>query len=343
LSRSNILAPINDVAGVTLSVRGLCVSFQMGGERVPALEDVSFDLRPGEVLALVGESGAGKSLTALAVMGLLPVRARVDRGAVLLENRDLARLPAREMTRLRGDRMSMIFQEPMTSLNPVLTIGRQLTEGLEFHLGLAPEAAAARAGELLRQVGIPAAERRLREYPHQLSGGMRQRVMIAMAIACDPRLIIADEPTTALDVSIQAQIIDLLVDIRGRLKTAILLITHDLGVVSEMADRVAVLYSGRIVEVAEAEALFDAPQHPYTQGLLEAVPRLDLLAQDDGSRTRLREIAGVVPSLRDRPAGCQFWPRCPLAKEWCRQAVPPLAPMPDGRTVACWVRQEEVA
>jgi peptide/nickel transport system ATP-binding protein len=334
------MVPVGGDAAVTLSVRGLCVSFQMSGERVPALEDISFDLRPGEVLALVGESGAGKSLTALAVMGLLPETARVDRGAVLLESRDLVGLPTQEMTRLRGDRMSMIFQEPMTSLNPMLTIGRQLTEGLEFHLGLTPQAAAARAGELLRLVGIPVAERRLREYPHQLSGGMRQRVMIAMAIACDPKVIIADEPTTALDVSIQAQIIDLLADIRARLNTAILLITHDLGVVAEMADRVAVLYSGRVVEVAQAEELFDAPHHPYTQGLLDAVPRLDLLAQQDGPRARLREIKGVVPSLRDRPAGCPFWPRCPLTKERCRQQVPPLAAAPDGRMVACWVRQE---
>jgi peptide/nickel transport system ATP-binding protein len=340
LRASDIVVPVSGDAAVTLSVRGLCVSFRTGGERVPALEDVSFDLRSGEVLALVGESGSGKSLTALAVMGLLPEAARVDRGAVLLESRDLVGLPAPEMTRLRGDRMSMIFQEPLTSLNPVLTIGRQLTEGLEFHLGLTPQAAAVRAGELLRLVGIPAAERRLREYPHQLSGGMRQRVMIAMAIACDPQLIIADEPTTALDVSIQAQIIGLLADLRARLKTAILLITHDLGVVAEMADRVAVLYSGRIVEVAETEALFDAPHHPYTEGLLDAVPRLDLLAQQDGPHARLREIAGVAPSPRDRPAGCPFWPRCPLVKERCRQQVPPLAAAPDGRVVACWVRQE---
>ena len=333
------MVPVSGDAALTLSVRGLGVSFQMSGESVPALEDVSFDLRPGEVLALVGESGSGKSLTALTVMGLLPETARVDRGAVLLENRDLVGLPAQEMTRLRGDRMSMIFQEPMTSLNPVLTIGRQLTEGLEFHLGLTPRAAAVRAGELLHLVGIPAAERRLREYPHQLSGGIRQRVMIAMAIACDPQLIIADEPTTALDVSIQAQIIDLLADIRARLKTAILLITHDLGVVAEMADRVAVLYSGRLVEVAQVEELFDAPHHPYTEALLNAVPRLDLLAQEDRPHARLQEVAGIAPSLRDRPAGCPFWPRCPLARERCRQQVPPLAAAPDGRIVACWVRQ----
>jgi peptide/nickel transport system ATP-binding protein len=335
-----MVVPISSDTAVMLSVRGLCVSFRLVGERVPALEDVSFDLRSGEVLALVGESGSGKSLTALAVMGLLPQTARVDRGAVLLENRDLIGLPAQEMTRLRGKRMSMIFQEPLTALNPVLTIGRQLTEGLEFHLGLTSQAATLRASELLRLVGVPAAERRQREYPHQLSGGIRQRVMIAMAIACDPQVIIADEPTTALDVSIQAQIIDLLADVRMRLKTAILLITHNLGVVAEMADRVAVLYSGRVVEVAETEALFDMPHHPYTQGLLDAVPRLDLLAHGDGPRTRLREIAGVVPSLRDRPAGCLFWPRCPLVKDRCRQQVPPLAPAPDGRIVACWVRQD---
>ena len=341
MTASDIVAPAGGNPAVTLSVRGLCVSFWIGGERVPALEDVSFDLRSGEVLALVGESGTGKSLTALAVMGLLPKAAKLDRGTVLLENRDLVGLPAQEMTRLRGDRMSMVFQEPMTSLNPVLTIGRQLTEGLEFHLALTPQAAAVRAGELLGLVGIPAAQRRLRQYPHQLSGGMRQRVMIAMAIACNPQLIIADEPTTALDASIQAQIIHLLADIRTRLKTAILLITHDLGVVAEMADRVAVLYFGRVIEVAETEALFDSPRHPYTEGLLDAVPRLDFLAQEDRPPRRLREIAGVAPSLRDRPAGCPFWPRCPLVKERCRQQVPPLAAGPDGRMVACWVRQEE--
>jgi oligopeptide/dipeptide ABC transporter ATP-binding protein len=197
-----------------------------------------------------------------------------------------------------------------------------------------------RAGELLGLVGIPGAQRRLRQYPHQLSGGMRQRVMIAMAIACNPQLIIADEPTTALDASIQAQIIDLLADIRTRLKTAILLITHDLGVVAEMADRVAVFYFGRVIEVAETEALFDSPRHPYTEGLLDAVPRLDFLAQEDRPPRRLREIAGVAPSLRDRPTGCPFWPRCPLVKERCRQQIPPLAAAPDGRLVACWVRQE---
>jgi peptide/nickel transport system ATP-binding protein len=340
LSASDTIVPVGCDAAVTLSVQGLSVSFHLGAERVPALEEVSFDLRSGEVLALVGESGSGKTLTALAIMGLLPEAARVDRGAVLLGNRDVLKLPAKELTRLRGDRMSMIFQEPMTSLNPVLTIGLQLTEGLEFHLGLTPQAAVTRAGELLRLVGISAAERWLRQYPHQLSGGMRQRVMIAMAIACDPQLIIADEPTTALDVSIQAQIIDVLADIRARLKTAILLITHDLGVVAEMADRVAVLYSGRVVEVAETEALFDAPQHPYTQGLLNTVPRLDRLTQEDGPRTRLLEIPGIVPSLRDRPGGCPFWPRCPLAMDRCREQVPPLAAAPDGRVVACWARQD---
>ncbi len=330
--------PVSSDAALTLSVRGLSVSFRDGGAQVPALEDVSFDLHAGEVLALVGESGSGKSLTALAIMGLLPGGARVDRGTVLLESCDLVSLGPREMTCIRGDRMSMIFQEPMTSLNPVLTIGRQLTEGLEIHLGIAVATASARAVELLRLVGIPSPERRMREYPHQLSGGMRQRVMIAMAIACDPKLIIADEPTTALDVSIQAQIIAVLAEIRARLGTAILLITHDLGVVAEMADRVAVLYSGRVVEVAEAEALFDAPRHPYTQGLLSAMPRLDWLAAE-GPRTRLAEIAGVVPSLRDRPDGCSFWPRCPLATEQCRREVPPLISTSDGRVAACWVRQ----
>jgi oligopeptide/dipeptide ABC transporter ATP-binding protein len=318
-----------------LAVRRLTVRFGP----VAALQDVSFELRRGETLALVGESGSGKSLTALSIIGLLPAGAAADGGAVLLDGDDLLRKTRAELVRTRGRRIAMVFQEPMTSLNPVLTIGRQLTEGLEFHLGASRAQAEARAVELLGLVGLSAPQRLLRQYAHQLSGGMRQRVMIAMALACEPDLIIADEPTTALDVSIQAQIIELLLDIKARLGTAILLITHDLGVVAEMADRVAVLYAGHVVEVAAVSELFDAPRHPYTKRLLAAVPRLDrLVAEAPDQRTRLAELSGSVPGIAERPPGCPFTPRCPLAAARCSQAMPPMTQLSAARSVACWER-----
>ena len=320
-----------------LAVQDLQVSFGAAGRRATALEGISLAINRGEVLALVGESGSGKSLTALAVMGLLPPAASVDTGQIVLDGADLLRLSRDKMVHTRGRRVSMVFQEPMTSLNPVLTIGRQLTEGLEFHLGYDRHRARARAVELLGLVGITAPERRLGEYPHQFSGGMRQRVMIAMAIACEPGLIIADEPTTALDVSVQAQIIDLLLDIRERLGTALLLITHDLGVVAELADRVAVLYAGRLVEAAPAALLFDRPRHPYTKGLLDAVPRLDELA-GDARPHRLTELGGSVPGLGERPPGCPFFGRCDRAVERCPGEMPPMAPTGEGGLVACWNR-----
>jgi peptide/nickel transport system ATP-binding protein len=326
------------LAATVLSVRGVTVQFGHGAGRITALQDVSFEVRRGETLALVGESGSGKSLTALSIMGLLPVGAAATSGEMLLGDADLLGMTRDELVRTRGRRVAMVFQEPMTSLNPVLTIGRQLTEGLEFHLGVSPARAEARAVELLGLVGLNAPQRLLRQYPHQLSGGMRQRVMIAMALTCEPDLIIADEPTTALDVSIQAQIIELMLEIKGRLGTAMLLITHDLGVVAELADRVAVLYAGHVVEVAEATELFDAPRHPYTEGLLAAVPRLDeLVARAPGS-VRLAELPGGVPSINERPPGCPFTPRCPLATARCSEAMPPMTRLSPSRAVACWER-----
>jgi oligopeptide/dipeptide ABC transporter ATP-binding protein len=326
------------VGPALLSVRGLTVGFGKGGGRVTALQDVSFDVQSGETLALVGESGSGKSLTALSIMGLLPAGASAASGQVLLGPDDLLRKTRDELVHARGRRIAMVFQEPMTSLNPVLTIGRQLTEGLQFHLGASRAAAEARAVDLMSLVGLTSPRQRLRQYPHQLSGGMRQRVMIAMALACEPDLIIADEPTTALDVSIQAQIIDLMLDIKARLGTSILLITHDLGVVAEMADRIAVLYAGHVIEVAGATELFDTPRHPYTESLLAAVPRLDQLVADGPERPRLAELPGSVPGLAERPPGCPFAPRCAFAVTVCREAMPPMTPLSATRSVACWER-----
>ncbi|MBZ9939278.1 ABC transporter ATP-binding protein [Mesorhizobium sp. BR1-1-16] len=332
------MADVESPMAGLLAVEDLTVAFGRGSSAAAALRDVSFALRRGETLALVGESGSGKSLTALSIMGLLPTEGQVSAGRVLLGGDDLLRKSRDDMIRTRGSRVSMVFQEPMTSLNPVLTIGRQLTEGLQFHRKVSRAAADARALDLLRLVGMTNPEARLKQYPHQLSGGMRQRVMIAMALACEPDLIIADEPTTALDVSIQAQIIDLLLDIKERLGTSILLITHDLGVVAEMADRIAVLYAGRVVEIADCLQLFDAPRHPYTEGLLAAVPRLDLLVADGADRIRLAELPGSVPSPGERLSGCPFAPRCSLAIERCSAEMPPMRTVAEGHTAACWVR-----
>ncbi len=326
------------IATDLLAVEDLTVTFGGGTSGVTALHGVSFDLRKGETLALVGESGSGKSLTALSILGLLPPEGRVAGGRIMLGTVDLLEQSRRDLVRTRGSRVSMVFQEPMTSLNPVLTIGRQLTEGLEFHRGATRVVANARALDLLNLVGLTEPERRMRQYPHQLSGGMRQRVMIAMALACEPDLIIADEPTTALDVSIQAQIIDLMLDIKDRLGTAILLITHDLGVVAEMADRIAVLYAGHVVEIADCLTLFDAPRHPYTEGLLAAVPRLDVLVAETPARVRLAELPGSVPSPSERPRGCPFVPRCPLATARCAAEMPPMTAVDAAHSVACWER-----
>ena len=297
-----------------------------------AVREASFSIAAGETLALVGESGCGKSVTAFSVMRLLPSNARIASGRILLDGTDLLRLSEPEMREVRGAKVSLIQQEPMTSLNPVLSIGLQITEVIRRHERLSRRAARARAIELLDLVRIPDANRRIDDHPHNLSGGMRQRVMIAMAVACRPKLLIADEPTTALDVTTQAQVLDLLDDLRRRLGMAVLLITHDLGVVAQWADRIAVMYAGRIVEQAGIEPFFTQPMHPYSRGLLGA--RVDVDADEHYSTNRLSEIPGSVGSAAGE-AGCSFAPRCPVAESACRQAVPPLLALADERAVAC--------
>jgi oligopeptide/dipeptide ABC transporter ATP-binding protein len=316
-----------------LEVESLQTQFSTSGGVVRAVDGVSWDVQEGETVALVGESGCGKSVSALSVMRLVAAPAgRIVGGRILFKGRDLLTLSEEEMRRLRGREIAMIFQEPMTSLNPVLTIGRQLTEGLEIHLGMETKAARGRAAELLALVGIPDPERRLPQYPHQFSGGMRQRMMIAMALACNPSLILADEPTTALDVTIQAQILELLKDLSRRLGVAMLIITHNLGVVARYADRVNVMYAGRIVERGTARQLYANPRHPYTLGLLKSVPRLDT-----PRRLRLDPIDGQPPDLTRLPAGCAFGPRCAFRVERCGAEVPPLMPIDGpGHVTACW-------
>jgi peptide/nickel transport system ATP-binding protein len=313
-----------------LEVRGLRTSFAVEGRELVAVDGVSFDLEPGRTLAIVGESGCGKSVTALSIMGLIAAPPGIVQGEILFEGADLARISAVEMRELRGNRLSMIFQEPMTSLNPAFTVGEQIAEVLLRHRAVSREEARTRAIDLLRQVQVPSPEARFADYPHRLSGGMRQRVMIAMALACRPKLLIADEPTTALDVTIQAQILDLMRTLREETGTAIILITHDLGVVAELADEVAVMYAGRIVERAGVARLFADPQHPYTVGLLGSIPRLDL------DQPRLPAIEGLVPNPLEPIAGCRFHPRCPFAIPRCRSEVPPLASVVPEHSSACW-------
>jgi peptide/nickel transport system ATP-binding protein len=326
-----------------LRVTDLQTHFHTRDGVVRAVDGVSFDVFPGETLAVVGESGCGKSVTSLSILRLLPMPpARIAGGQVVFEGRDLLALSEPDMRRVRGNEIAMIFQEPMTSLNPVLTIGRQITEALVLHRGLSQQQARERAVAMLGRVRIPEPDRRFDEYPHMLSGGMRQRVMIAMALACGPRLLIADEPTTALDVTIQAQILELMRDLRDETGAAIILITHDLGVVAEMAHRVVVMYAGRKVEEASVEDLFAAPRHPYTCGLMGSMPHLGASVNDDdgldaGEDTRrLVEIPGMVPSLREPDPGCLFAPRCPRASDQCRQQVPPLSSFGPGHSAACW-------
>jgi oligopeptide/dipeptide ABC transporter ATP-binding protein len=307
-------------------VEDLRVGIRSSRGSFQAIEEVGFALGEGEVLGLVGESGCGKSITALAVMGLLPQPvARVTAGHVWFDGTDLAALPNEQMRHMRGDRLGMIFQEPMTSLNPVYRVGDQLVEALREHRPLGRGEAWREAVAMLDMVGIPAARDRANAYPHELSGGMRQRVMIAMALICRPKLLIADEPTTALDVSTQAQILDLLLSLKRELGMAIMIITHDLGVVAEVADRVAVMYAGRIVETAGVFELFRSPRHPYTDALLRSIPRLD------GEQDRLVAIEGTVASPLDRPSGCSFRDRCPRARPRCADAVPPLDPLGPGQ------------
>ncbi len=319
--------------GTLLEVQSLSTEFATGAGVVRAVDGVSWDVKEGETVALVGESGCGKSVSALSIMRLVAApEGRIVSGRVLFKGRNLLELPEEQMRRIRGREIAMIFQEPMTSLNPVLTIGRQLTEGLEIHLGLKPDAARRRAVELLGMVGIPDPARRLSQYPHQFSGGMRQRMMIAMALACEPSLILADEPTTALDVTIQAQILELLKDLSRRLGVAMLIITHNLGVVARYADRVNVMYAGRIIERGTARELYANPRHPYTLGLLRSVPRLD-----EPRRERLAPIEGQPPDLTRLPSGCSFTPRCAFSVERCTLEAPALRAIGAGEHVtACW-------
>ncbi len=320
-----------------LEVRDLVTRFRTDGGMVHAVNGISWSLDRGEALGVVGESGSGKTVAMLSVLGLLPPGGSVEGGEALLDGRDLLRLAPSELRRVRGRDIAMVFQDPMTSLNPVLTVGRQLTEGLRHHLGMSAAEARARAVELLGLVGIPDAAHRLDDHPHRFSGGQRQRIMIAMALSCRPSILIADEPTTALDVTIQAQIVDLVKELQDRLGMAIVWITHDLALVAGIVDRVAVMYAGHVVEEAPVRALFDEPRHPYTIGLLRSMPTLQ-----DGRRRRLTPIEGRPPDLRQRPAGCPFAPRCPWVADRCRTERPPLLPVSPGHASACW-RWEEVA
>ena len=322
--------------GPLLEIEDLRTYFFTRDGVVRAVDGVSYEVRPGETLAVVGESGCGKSVTALSILRLIPSPpGRIVGGTIRFQGRNLLEIDESEMRSIRGNEVSMIFQEPMTSLNPVLTIGRQIGETLRLHQGLDAKQALERSIEMLRLVHIPEAERRVEQYPHQLSGGMRQRVMIAMALACNPKLLIADEPTTALDVTIQAQILDLMRELKSKIGAAIVLITHDLGVVAEMAQRVIVMYAGRKVEQSSVGELFERPLHPYTRGLLNSVPKLGSTL-DEKSQRRLMEIPGLVPSLREEIVGCAFAPRCPFAVERCRRDAPELESLGEDRLVACF-------
>ena len=319
-----------------LEVRDLRTQFSTGGGIVHAVDGVSWDVQPGETVALVGESGCGKSVSALSIMRLIAAPAgRITGGQIFFKGRDLLTLPDHEMRDIRGKDIAMVFQEPMTSLNPVLTVGRQLTEPCEIHLGMTPAQSRVRAIEILGLVGISDAERRLRQYPHQFSGGMRQRLMIAMALSCNPALVLADEPTTALDVTIQAQILELMKGLSQRLGAAMLIITHNLGVVARYADRVNVMYAGKIVEQGTAREIYADPRHPYTLGLLRSVPRLD-----EPKREKLAPIQGQPPDLTRLPPGCAFAPRCAFAIGRCAVEIPPLEVVDGNHRSACWVARD---
>jgi oligopeptide/dipeptide ABC transporter ATP-binding protein len=317
-----------------LAVEDLSIAFGSAAAPVVAVDRVGFTISPGETVGLVGESGSGKSLTALAILRLIPPRARILSGSIQLEGTDLLRLPEHRMPAIRGRDVAMIFQEPMSSLNPLMTIGEQIEESILLHDTTGPAARRARAVSLLGRVGIPDPASRLGAYPHQFSGGMRQRVMIAMALACNPRLLIADEPTTALDVTVQAQVLEVMKEIRASTGTAILLISHNLGLVAELCARVVVMYAGRVVESGAVRDIFHRPRHSYTRGLLEAVPRLS------GGRRRLHQIPGNVPPPGTITAGCAFAPRCPDRREICDQQRPPSRRAPNGHEAACWADAE---
>jgi oligopeptide/dipeptide ABC transporter ATP-binding protein len=322
-----------------LQVEGLATHFHTRDGVVKAVDEISFTVRRGEVLGLVGESGCGKSVTSLSILGLVPHPGRVERGRVLFDGHDLADMSRKELAELRGDRISMIFQQPTSALNPVMTAGLQIEEVFELHREMTEEVREEKAVEMLARVGIPDPGRRARAYPHELSGGMAQRVMIAMALACEPDLLIADEPTTALDVTIQAQILDLMRELQKESKTAVVLITHDLGVVAEMADRVAVMYAGEIVEEADVHTLFSDPKHPYTQGLLGSIPVLGEVKDE------LETIPGVVPNLVDLAPGCRFASRCKARiendLEICTEVSPDLLEVADAHAVRCWLYHDE--
>ena len=321
-----------------LEIKDLATYFYTESGVVKAVDHISYDVEEGEILGIVGESGCGKSVSALSIMRLVAdPPGRIASGQVIFQGRDLLRLTDGEMRRVRGNQIAMVFQEPMTSLNPVLTIERQLTETLELHQGMSTSAAQQRAEELMDDVGIPDARQRLKEYPHHFSGGMRQRVMVAIALSCNPKLIVADEPTTALDVTIQAQILDLMRDLASKYGTALIIITHNLGVVARYASRVLVMYAGRIIETGSAQGIYHNPRHPYTIGLLNSVPRLDA-----DRRVRLETIEGLPPDLIDLPSGCSFAPRCRFAYDRCTEESPALASVADGHQSACW-RAEELS
>lgn len=321
-----------------LTVDRLKTHFYTSEGIIRAVDDVSFKIERGRILGIVGESGCGKSMTAMSIMRLVPSPGKIVGGSINFDGHDLLKLSNEEIRRLRGDRMAMIFQDPMTSLNPVFTIGEQIAEILRTHRGLKKSAALERTESLLQNVGIPDPARRIREYPHQMSGGMRQRVMIAMAISCEPSLIIADEPTTALDVTIQAQILRLLKGLTNSLNTALILISHDLGIIAETADEVGVMYAGKIVEYTTTKELFANPLHPYTIGLLESIPRFGEVKED-----RLRTIKGIVPKLSELPEGCKFNPRCKYVMDKCNNAEPELIDTGGGHLVRCWVDMRKMS
>jgi oligopeptide/dipeptide ABC transporter ATP-binding protein len=318
------------------SIRDLHVQFDAGDHAVPALRGVNLEVARGECLGLVGESGSGKSLTALATLGLLPRSATAPKGTITYDGIELLSASERKLEALRGNEISMIFQEPMTALNPVMKVGEQIAAPLRKHKKISRREAKEKAIEQLKLVGLPDPEKRFGQYPHELSGGMRQRVMIAMALACEPKLLIADEPTTALDVTIQAQILELLKRLQKELDLAVIIITHDFGVIAEVADRVCVMYGGRIVEAAPAEALFDNAGHPYSQGLMRSTPDIDMPQME-----RLPAIGGAVPHLKDMPNGCAFHPRCPERRAQCDTQAPPLEEYAPRQRVACWARETQ--
>ena len=323
-------------AETILEIKDLCVEFQTVEGTVHAVDHLNYTLHKGEKLGIVGESGSGKSVSSLGMMQLIPnPPGRITGGEILYHGKDLVKASEKEMQKIRGNEISMIFQEPMTSLNPIIKCGKQIAESLRLHRGMKKKEAMEEAVRMMRAVGIANPEVRAHEYPHQMSGGMRQRVMIAMALACQPQILIADEPTTALDVTIQAQILDLIRELNESMGTSVVFITHDLGVVSELCDTVIVMYTGHIVEQAPVKELFESPKHPYTKGLLNAIPKITR------ERNPLETIEGMVPNPTERIEGCSFSPRCPYATEQCRKAEPPMTELPDGRLVRCWQYAKE--